>query len=210
MYRLRHGRWRGATWLQAEAARFWLCAGAQREEGSTRTPMRSSPHCTELSDSCPMTMTGFVTSSSATRASSMTPPTRSPPSSPTPSSIEIAMSRPASVDWSTSACMSLRQARRFGSRSRLRRPTGAQGRAAWAVASLPRSAPHVRYGDGWHWRSHADLAGVDGASGYRDNPALRGLLAERARVGICGGGFWVGWQQPTACLADDVTALKDA
>ncbi len=23
-------------------------------------------------------------------------------------------------------------------------------------------------------------------------------------------GFWVGWQQPTACLADDVTALKDA
>jgi hypothetical protein len=34
MYRLRHGRWRGATWLEAEAARFWLCAGAQREAGS--------------------------------------------------------------------------------------------------------------------------------------------------------------------------------
>ncbi len=35
VYRLRHGRWRGATWLEApEAARFWLCAGAQREEGS--------------------------------------------------------------------------------------------------------------------------------------------------------------------------------
>jgi hypothetical protein len=34
VYRLRHGRWRGATWLEAEAARFWLCAGALREEGS--------------------------------------------------------------------------------------------------------------------------------------------------------------------------------
>jgi len=34
VYRLRHGRWRDATWLEAEAARFWLCAGAQREEGS--------------------------------------------------------------------------------------------------------------------------------------------------------------------------------
>jgi hypothetical protein len=35
MYRLRHGRWRGATWLEVEDARFWLCAGAQREEGSS-------------------------------------------------------------------------------------------------------------------------------------------------------------------------------
>jgi hypothetical protein len=34
VYRLRHGRWRGATWLETEAVRFWLCAGAQREEGS--------------------------------------------------------------------------------------------------------------------------------------------------------------------------------
>ncbi|MGD0455920.1 MAG: hypothetical protein ABSB69_20230, partial [Solirubrobacteraceae bacterium] len=34
VYRLRHGRWRGATWLETETARFWLCAGAQREEGS--------------------------------------------------------------------------------------------------------------------------------------------------------------------------------
>jgi hypothetical protein len=34
VYRLRHGRWRGATWLEAKAGRFWLCAGAQREEGS--------------------------------------------------------------------------------------------------------------------------------------------------------------------------------
>jgi hypothetical protein len=34
VYRLRHGRWRGATWLEVESARFWLCAGAQREEGS--------------------------------------------------------------------------------------------------------------------------------------------------------------------------------
>jgi hypothetical protein len=34
VYRLRHGRWRGATWLEADAARFWLCASAQREEGS--------------------------------------------------------------------------------------------------------------------------------------------------------------------------------
>jgi hypothetical protein len=34
VYRLRHGRWRGATWLESDAARFWLCAGALREEGS--------------------------------------------------------------------------------------------------------------------------------------------------------------------------------
>jgi hypothetical protein len=34
VYRVRHGRWRGATWLESGAARFWLCAGAQREEGS--------------------------------------------------------------------------------------------------------------------------------------------------------------------------------
>jgi hypothetical protein len=34
VYRLRHGRWRGATWLEVEVGRLWLCAGAQREEGS--------------------------------------------------------------------------------------------------------------------------------------------------------------------------------
>jgi hypothetical protein len=34
VYRLRHGRWRGATWLEADEARFWLCAGAVREQGS--------------------------------------------------------------------------------------------------------------------------------------------------------------------------------
>jgi hypothetical protein len=34
VYRLRHARWRGATWLETDEGRFWLCAGAQREEGS--------------------------------------------------------------------------------------------------------------------------------------------------------------------------------
>jgi hypothetical protein len=34
VYRLRHGRWRGATWLEADEGRFWLCAGAQRTAGS--------------------------------------------------------------------------------------------------------------------------------------------------------------------------------
>ena len=34
VYRLRHGRWRGATWLEADEPRFWLCAGAQRAAGS--------------------------------------------------------------------------------------------------------------------------------------------------------------------------------
>lgn len=34
VYRLRHGRWRGATWLETYAGRFWLCAAAQREAGS--------------------------------------------------------------------------------------------------------------------------------------------------------------------------------
>lgn len=34
VYRLRHGRWRGATWLETDAPRFWLCAGAQRDENS--------------------------------------------------------------------------------------------------------------------------------------------------------------------------------
>jgi hypothetical protein len=34
VYRIRHGRWRGATWLETDAGRFWLCAGALRDEGS--------------------------------------------------------------------------------------------------------------------------------------------------------------------------------
>ncbi|MGB0093092.1 MAG: hypothetical protein WBP81_11250 [Solirubrobacteraceae bacterium] len=34
VYRLRHGRWRGATWLEEDAARFWLLAAAQRAAGS--------------------------------------------------------------------------------------------------------------------------------------------------------------------------------
>jgi hypothetical protein len=34
VYRVRHGRWRGATWIEREDRRFWLCAGARREEGS--------------------------------------------------------------------------------------------------------------------------------------------------------------------------------
>ncbi|HEY2318025.1 MAG TPA: hypothetical protein VGH67_06980 [Solirubrobacteraceae bacterium] len=34
VYRLRHGRWRGATWLEHEAARFWLLAGALRAAGA--------------------------------------------------------------------------------------------------------------------------------------------------------------------------------
>lgn len=34
VYRIRHSRWRGATWLETDEARFWLCAGALREEGS--------------------------------------------------------------------------------------------------------------------------------------------------------------------------------
>jgi hypothetical protein len=34
VYRLRHGRWRGATWLEEDASRFWLLAGAQRVAGS--------------------------------------------------------------------------------------------------------------------------------------------------------------------------------
>ena len=34
VFRLRHGRWRGATWLETDEARFWLCAGALRAAGS--------------------------------------------------------------------------------------------------------------------------------------------------------------------------------
>jgi hypothetical protein len=34
VYRVRHGRWRGATWIEREQRRFWLCVGAQHEEGS--------------------------------------------------------------------------------------------------------------------------------------------------------------------------------
>lgn len=34
VYRTCHGRWRGATWLETDAARFWLCAGALRDAGS--------------------------------------------------------------------------------------------------------------------------------------------------------------------------------
>lgn len=38
VYRLRHGRWRGATWLEDDAERFWLCAAALRERGSRNDP----------------------------------------------------------------------------------------------------------------------------------------------------------------------------
>lgn len=34
VYRIRQGRWRGSTWLETDAGRLWLCAGALREEGS--------------------------------------------------------------------------------------------------------------------------------------------------------------------------------
>jgi hypothetical protein len=34
VYRIRHSRWRGATWVEKDAARVWLCAGAYREDGS--------------------------------------------------------------------------------------------------------------------------------------------------------------------------------
>ncbi len=34
VYRIRQGRWRGATWLETDAGRLWLCAGALREAGS--------------------------------------------------------------------------------------------------------------------------------------------------------------------------------
>lgn len=34
VYRIRHARWRGATWLETDEGRFWLCASALREEGS--------------------------------------------------------------------------------------------------------------------------------------------------------------------------------
>jgi hypothetical protein len=35
VFRLRHGRWRGASWLEETQSRFWLLAGALREEGSS-------------------------------------------------------------------------------------------------------------------------------------------------------------------------------
>ena len=38
VFKLRHGRWRGATWLDREENIFWLLAGAQREEGSKTDP----------------------------------------------------------------------------------------------------------------------------------------------------------------------------
>ncbi len=34
LYRLRHGRWRGATWLETDEGRFWLCASALRAAAS--------------------------------------------------------------------------------------------------------------------------------------------------------------------------------
>jgi hypothetical protein len=35
IYRVRHGRWRGATWVDEANERFWLCAGAHRMDGSS-------------------------------------------------------------------------------------------------------------------------------------------------------------------------------
>jgi integrase len=47
-------------------------------------------------------------------------------------------------------------------------------------APLPRSATHVRDGDGGGRSPDADASGVDGPPGHRDYPALRGLCTERA------------------------------
>lgn len=35
IYRARHGRWRGATWVEEAQQRFWLCAAALRTDGSS-------------------------------------------------------------------------------------------------------------------------------------------------------------------------------
>jgi hypothetical protein len=92
VYRLRHGRWRGATWLEADAARCWLCAGAQREEGSGEDAYElfAALHRTErlLPDDDDRLRDAL----SATPASSTRPPTRSPPSSPKPSIIKTTIS----------------------------------------------------------------------------------------------------------------------
>lgn len=48
IYRVRHGRWRGATWVDEANKRFWLCAGAKRIDGS---PDDAFEHFTSLHSS---------------------------------------------------------------------------------------------------------------------------------------------------------------
>jgi hypothetical protein len=38
VYKLRHGRWRGASWMERSTELFWLLAGGIREEGSSDDP----------------------------------------------------------------------------------------------------------------------------------------------------------------------------
>src|SRR5215212_5244906 len=77
VYRLRHGRWRGATWLETVEGRFWLCAGAQRAAGSAEDAYEHSSLSTPPVGSCPMTTTVCATRSSATLGSSTLLPQRS-------------------------------------------------------------------------------------------------------------------------------------
>jgi integrase len=65
-------------------------------------------------------------------------------------------------------------------------PQGAARGRAQRPARVPRPAPHVRHADGRREGADAHVAGVDGPPRHRDDAALRGLRAERAR-GRAGG-----------------------
>lgn len=88
VYRVRHGRWRGATWLESDAALFWLCAGAQREEGSGEDAYEQFAALHRPSGYCQMWTTSSALRSSATRASSTLPATRSTRRLLKPSTVE--------------------------------------------------------------------------------------------------------------------------
>jgi hypothetical protein len=77
VYRVRHGRWRGATWLETDATRFWLCAGAQREEGSGEDAYEQFATLHRASGCCPTLTTDSAMRLSATHASLTRPVTRS-------------------------------------------------------------------------------------------------------------------------------------
>jgi hypothetical protein len=87
VYRMRHGRWRGATWIEREQRRFWFA----RERSVGRARLRKltsySPRCTKPDDSSPTMMTSSATRLSATCTSSTARPTQLRLSPPQPSII---------------------------------------------------------------------------------------------------------------------------
>src|SRR5215207_2803357 len=144
VYRLRHGRWRGATWLETDEGRFWLCAGAQRAAGSTDDAYE---HFIALRDAGRLLPDDDDRVRDALERNARIIDAAA---SVIPEALADAlacrgrMSRSGSANSSTLACTRPPPATRSGSRSRLRRPTTASSASDFATCSSASSSTRPR------------------------------------------------------------------